>query len=140
MQIGRIARETGLSVDAIRFYERRGLLPRTARSAGGFRIYGESELDNLLFIRRIHGLGFTLQQVRDLVRLRGAHPHACAMVRERLAEKRAEVLRKTRELKRLDRELAGALRRCDRELRRKGRACTKCPILSEASARPGRSR
>jgi DNA-binding transcriptional MerR regulator len=139
MQIGRVAHETGLTVDAIRFYERRGLLARASRSAGGFRVYGEAELDNLRFIRRIYGLGFTLREVRELVRLRGAHPHACAAVRERLAEKRAEVLEKIRELESLNQELARALRRCDRQLRRKGNRCTECPVLSEPSPLARRS-
>ena len=140
MQIGRMAHETGLTVDAIRFYERRGLLPRPPRTAGGFRLYGEPELDVLHFIRRIQRLGFALKEVRELVRLRSAHPHVCSAVRGRIAEKRAEVLRRIRELENLNRELAGALQRCDRQLRRKGIRCTECPILSEPFARPRRSR
>jgi DNA-binding transcriptional MerR regulator len=61
MQIGIVAKRIGLSVDAIRFYERNSLLPRAPRTSGGFRRYGESELEMLAFIRRAQGLGFTAQ-------------------------------------------------------------------------------
>jgi len=54
MQIGRVGKRVGLSVDAIRFYERNSLLPRTP---GGFRQYGESDVETLAFIRRVQGLG-----------------------------------------------------------------------------------
>ena len=52
MQIGNIAKKVGLSVDAIRFYERNSLLPRAPRTQGGFRTYGESDVETLGFIRR----------------------------------------------------------------------------------------
>jgi hypothetical protein len=58
MQIGVIAKRVGLSVDAIRFYERNALLPRAPRTEGGFRRYGDGDIDTLGFIRRVQGLGF----------------------------------------------------------------------------------
>ncbi len=60
MQIGVVAKKIGLSVDAIRFYERNSLLPRVPRTQGGFRQYGESDIDTLRFVRRVQGLGFTI--------------------------------------------------------------------------------
>ncbi len=57
MQIGAVAKKVGLSVDAIRFYERNALLPRAPRSEGGFRQYGESDIETLGFVRRTQGLG-----------------------------------------------------------------------------------
>src|SRR5882724_207232 len=54
IQIGELARRTSLSVDAIRFYERRDLLPKAARSTGGFRLYSTDDLERVLFIRQIH--------------------------------------------------------------------------------------
>ncbi len=65
MQIGIVARKIGLSVDAIRFYERNALLPHASRTAGGFLRFGESEIETLPFIRRVQGLGFTLNEVRE---------------------------------------------------------------------------
>jgi len=58
MQIGIVAKKIGLSVDAIRFYERNALVPHASRTAGGFRRFGESEIETLPFIRRVQGLGF----------------------------------------------------------------------------------
>jgi len=71
MQIGIVARKIGLSVDAIRFYERNALLPRAPRTQGGFRQYGEKDVETLAFIRRVQGLGFKLSEIRGLLNLRG---------------------------------------------------------------------
>jgi DNA-binding transcriptional MerR regulator len=78
MQIGAIAKKIGLSVDAIRFYERNSLLPRPPRTQGGFRKYGESDVETLGFIRRAQGLGFTLSEVRELLALRKSRLQPCA--------------------------------------------------------------
>ena len=66
MQIGIVAKKIGLSVDAIRFYERNGLLPRPSRTEGGFRIYGDSDIETLAFVRRVQGLGFKLSDLHKL--------------------------------------------------------------------------
>ncbi len=55
MQIGAVAKKIGLSVDAIRFYERNSLLPRVPRTQGGFRQYSENDIDTLRFVRRVQG-------------------------------------------------------------------------------------
>src|SRR5215469_13857839 len=84
MQIGVVAKKLGLSVDAIRFYERNSLLPRAARTQGGFRQYAESDVETLAFIRRVQGLGFKLSEIRSLLKLRGNRLQPCAPVRRRL--------------------------------------------------------
>ena len=63
MQIGEVAKRTALSVDAIRFYERRALLPKAPRSAGRFRLYGGDDVARLGFIREMQGLGFELERL-----------------------------------------------------------------------------
>jgi DNA-binding transcriptional MerR regulator len=132
MQIGIVAKETGLSVDAIRFYERNALLPRAARTEGGFRQYGESDVETLAFIRRVQGLGFKLSEIRALLRLRGNRLQPCAPVRRRLQEKLVDVQRKLIDLHKLEHELRLALRSCNKELRKRS---THCPILQETNAR-----
>ena len=132
MQIGIVAKRIGLSVDAIRFYERNALLPRAARTEGGFRQYGESDLETLAFIRRVQGLGFELSEIRGLLRLRGDRLQPCAPVKRRLQEKLADVQRKLSDLQKLERELRLALRSCDRELRKRE---AHCPILREKNIR-----
>jgi MerR family transcriptional regulator, copper efflux regulator len=132
MQIGIVAKRIGLSVDAIRFYERRALLPRAARTEGGFRQYGEGDVETLVFIRRVQGLGFKLSEIRGLLKLRGDRLQPCAPVRRRLQEKLADVQGKLSDLQKLEHELRLALRSCDRELRKRE---AHCPILREKNIR-----
>ena len=136
MQIGAVAKRIGLSVDAIRFYERSALLPRPPRTPGGFRQYGETDVDTLAFIRRVQGLGFKLAEIRSLLRLRGSRLQPCAPVRNRLEEKLADVRRKLSDLHRLEHELRLALRSCNKELRKRP---AHCPILRDGSS-PGNRR
>ncbi len=130
MHIGRIARTTGLTPDAIRFYERTALLPRPTRTEGGFRQYGESDIETLAFIRRVQGLGFQLSEIRSLLNLRGSRLQPCAPVRLGLQAKLADVRRKLADLRKLEHELRLALRRCDKEVRKQN---PHCPILTEAT-------
>jgi MerR family transcriptional regulator, copper efflux regulator len=132
MQIGVIAKKIGLSVDAIRFYERNALLPRPPRTQGGFRQYAESDVETLAFIRRVQGLGFKLSEIRALLGLRGNRLQPCAPVRRRLEEKLSDVQQKLRDLHKLERELRLALGSCNRELRKRH---GHCPILREKNAR-----
>jgi len=132
MQIGLVAKKVGLSVDAIRFYERNALLPRPARTQGGFRRYSEGDVETLAFIRRVQGLGFKLSEIRGLLNLRGSRMQPCAPVRRRLQAKLVDVRHKLEKLQKLKRELQSALRSCDKELRKQN---AHCPILQDSDAR-----
>lgn len=132
LQIGQVARRTGFSVDAIRFYEKCGLLPRPQRSPGGFRLYPSTSVAELLFVRRAHALGFSLNEIRDLLALRNRRRSACASVRARLQRKIAGLRAKRAELERMEAELRTVLRECDRELRIRGRRRARCPVLAPA--------
>lgn len=127
MHIGGIARKIGLTPDAIRFYERSALLPRPARSAGGFRQYTENDVETLEFIRQAQGLGFTLKEVGELLELRRTRLRPCAPVRQKLERKLDQVGRKLTSLRKMQRELKAALRECNRELRKRS---APCPLLS----------
>jgi MerR family copper efflux transcriptional regulator len=133
MQIGIVAKKIGLSVDAIRFYERNSLIPRAARTQGGFRQYGEDDVETLGFIRRAQSLGFKLSEIRSLLNLRGSRLQPCAPVRRKLQEKLADVRQKLAHLQKLEGELRVALRSCDEELRKRP---AHCPILRE-KVKPG---
>src|SRR5260370_23875826 len=128
MQLGIAGKKVGLSVDAIRFYERNALLRRAPRTEGGFRQFGEDDLETLGFIRRVQSLGFKLDEIRSLLSLRESRVQPCAPVRRRLQEKLADVQRKLADLQRLEGELRSALRSCDKELRK---SPAHCPILRE---------
>ena len=130
MQIGAIAKQIGLSVDAIRFYERSSLLQRPPRTQGGFRMYDENDVETLGFIRRVQGLGFALNEVRELLDLRRSRLQPCAPVRRRLEHKVVDVRRKLADLRKLERELRIALRNCNKEMRKRS---AHCPLLTETN-------
>jgi len=122
-----------MTVDAIRFYEKRGLLPKAQRSAGRFRVYSLHDLERVRFIRQMQGLGFSLREIRELVELRGQKAEACETVRKLLQEKLAATRAKARQLRQLEAELIADLRKCDEELRHRRRHNTgPCPVLEEA--------
>lgn len=132
MHIGTVAKKIGLTVDAIRFYERRALLPRAPRTDGGFRQYRDSDLETLGFIRQVQGLGFTLNEVRELLALRGTRLQPCAPVRRRLEQKLDHVRHKLSDLTKLETGLRRALRSCNEEMRKRS---AHCPLLSKAKPR-----
>src|SRR5258708_29519054 len=87
IQIGQVAWRTGLSVDAIRFYEKAGLLPRPARTESGYRLYQQREVADLEFIQKAQQLGFSLHEIRELHSIK-RHPHeACTHVQELIVHK-----------------------------------------------------
>jgi len=108
LTIGKLARETGVKVVTIRYYEQIGLMPVAPRTDGNYRTYSLEHRRRLRFIRRCRDLGFTLDQVRDLLRLSSEKTQACAEV-DRIAEqhgraveeKLADLTRLARELRRL---------------------------------------
>src|SRR5216684_2322132 len=116
-QIGELARRTALSIDAIRFYERRKLLPPASRSAGRFRLYTPEDIERLRFVRRMQHLGFSLQEIRELMGIRADKAHACSVVRQFLKAKLGDVALKIRELHQLETELSTDLQKCDRALK-----------------------
>ena len=133
MQIGELAKRTSLSVDAIRFYEKRKLLPKPARTEGRFRLYAADDIERLNFIRQMHGLGFSLREIGELTDLRAQKVDACESVRDLLKRKLADVRGKLRELEQLESELVNDLKQCNRELsHRKRHAACACPVLEEA--------
>jgi len=136
MQIGELAKRTTLSIDAIRFYEKRQLLPKASRSTGGFRLYTTGDIEQLHFIRQMHELGFSLREIRELIELRTRKAAACESVRGLLKDKLMGVRVKLRELQKLESELMVDLRKCNKELQRRQRhAASACPVLEQVMAK-----
>jgi DNA-binding transcriptional MerR regulator len=132
IQIGEVAKRTSLTVDAIRFYERRRLLPKAARSAGRFRLYTMDAVERLRFIRQMQRLGFSLREIRELAELRERKVDACESVRALLKEKVADVHAKVDALQQLEKQLEEDLRKCNLELKRRERyAAGPCPVLEK---------
>jgi DNA-binding transcriptional MerR regulator len=139
LQIGQVAKRTGLSVDAIRFYEKSGLLPRPARTEGGYRLYREREVADLEFIQKSQQLGFSLNEIRELFSIQRHPDEACAHVRDLIAAKLGVVRAKIAELQKLETDLAGALRKCGAALRKPSKQRDCCPVLKKIDmARPQR--
>jgi DNA-binding transcriptional MerR regulator len=131
-RIGQVAQETGLSIDTIRFYEKQGLLKRSPRTEGGFRLFGLGDIETLKFVRKAQELGFSLNEIRELLILRSDHVPACSHVKELLDQKVVAVEQKISELQDLERSLKQALQKCKRELRiASARHEECCPVIEE---------
>jgi MerR family mercuric resistance operon transcriptional regulator len=111
--IGALAARSGLSPEGIRFYEAAGLLPEPARTEGRRRIYSLAQLKRLIFIRRARDLGFTLDEVRALLRLADTSPDRCAEARNMAAAHLTDVRKKIAALRTLERVLTQTVARCD---------------------------
>lgn len=136
LQIGELARETGLGIHAIRFYERQGLLRQSARSEGGFRLFDETSVHDLKFISQVQALGFSLTEIRELLVLRRGDGDPCSHVRDLLRAKIAVVRHKLRELTALEERLESDLRKRERKLRAAGDSHRgSCPVLDEIAER-----
>jgi DNA-binding transcriptional MerR regulator len=141
IQIGEISERTGLSIDAIRFYEKQRLLDRPARSEGGFRLFNVQDIGRIQFIRRAQQLGFSLPEIRELLILQRDEGEACSHVRDLLQAKLETIRNKIRELGILEEQLAKSLRKCDRKLRKSGDSHKRgCPVLEEIAHRGSNDR
>jgi MerR family transcriptional regulator, mercuric resistance operon regulatory protein len=133
--IGMLAKRTGLTVEGIRFYEKAGILPAPARTTGGQRLYSLRELKRLNFIRRARDLGFTLDEVRALLRLVDEAPvRPCAEARDLAAEHLGDVRAKIADLRRMERALSAIVARCA-----EGEA-PECPLIEALFAGASASR
>jgi len=130
-QIGELAKRTALSIDAIRFYERRKLLPPAFRSSGRFRLYTTDDIERLRFVQRMQRLGFSLEEIKQLMAIRADKAHVCAAVRQFLKTKLDGVTTKIRELQQLGAELKADLGKCNRALKQQPRKTCACPVLEE---------
>lgn len=110
--IGSLSRRTGTKVETIRYYERVGLLPPPARSASGYRLYGIEHLKRLTFVRRARALGFSIDEVRTLLRLADERKRPCAEVRAVAAAHLDDVRAKIADLKAMERVLRATVARC----------------------------
>ncbi|KKC23949.1 MerR family transcriptional regulator [Sphingomonas sp. SRS2] len=123
LTIGLLAKATGTKVETVRYYERIGLLAQPGRTSGNYRAYGAQALSRLSFIRRSRDLGFSLDQVRDLLDLADHKLDDCRSVDALATEHLAEIDRKLADLTKLRRELNGLISSCN------GGTISECRIL-----------
>jgi len=118
LRIGQVAQKTGLSMDAIRFYEKEGLLPPPARTQGGYRLYRQREVADLEFIQKAQQLGFSLKEIRELFSIQRHPQETCVHVRNLIAQEPAVVRGKIEELQSLEAALGVSLKQCRKVLHR----------------------
>ena len=114
MTIGPLSEKTGCNIETIRYYERIDIMPKPPRTAGGHRVYREEHLKRLTFIRRSRELGFTLEDVRNLLLLVDGDDFTCDEVKTMTMEHADDVHRKIADLKKLERVLKDMVAQCDR--------------------------
>jgi MerR family mercuric resistance operon transcriptional regulator len=127
LHIGELARRTGCNIDTIRYYEKIGLLPPPARTSGRFRAYGVEYVRRLGFIRRARELGFTIDQVRAMVRLADHQGDSCAEAKAIAAHHLADVRAKIADLRAMEEVLAALIAECET-----GRFAA-CPLIERLS-------
>lgn len=128
-QIGEVAKRVGMTVEGLRFYERRGLIKPAARSSSRYRLYGEREVQALLFVKAAQEMGFSLREIEELLAMRQGKGGSCEAMRDRLAGKLDAVRQKIKLLRVLEKDLASGVERCDEQIR-KG-LLHECPVLEE---------
>jgi DNA-binding transcriptional MerR regulator len=130
------SKQIGVSIDAIRFYERSGLLAAPPRTEGGFRLYSSTDVATLQFIRSLQALGFSLNEIRDFLSFRSNDLRACSEVRRMLDHKLRDIHAKRIALAELEAELKAALAGCNSRLRRpRGKQNGRCPVLAAYKGR-----
>ncbi len=121
--IGRLAKQAGVGIDTVRFYERRGLLPEPERTASGYRLYQSDSIDRIRFVRRAKQLGFTLDEIENLLILQDQGGRK-SEVKSLTDQKLAQINAKIEDLTRMRDVLSDLSTRCSG----KGTVST-CPII-----------
>lgn len=124
LTIGQVAAAGKVNVQTIRYYERRGLFPAAGRTRSGYRQYSGDSVARLRFIRHAQELGFSLQEIQELLALRVRDGASCRPVAEKTRRKLALVEQRIRDLQRMKRVLEGLAAACAVR-----RATEQCPIL-----------
>ena len=112
MKIGELARSAGVNIDTVRFYERRGVLPRPERQASGYRVYTDATVERLRLARALQGLGFTLDEVVNALHAADRGGATCETERWRLEAVLERIDGKIADLRRTRREVALVLAEC----------------------------
>ncbi len=123
LPIGALSKRTGVNIETIRYYERIGLLPPPPRSPGRHRLYDDPHRRRLIFIRRSRALGFSLDDIRNLLGLARGHDLSCGEVKALTEQHIADIRGKIRDLRKLERVLSELAAKC------RGATLPECPIL-----------
>lgn len=121
--IGALSKQTGCHIETVRYYERIGVLFKPPRTEGGHRLYGREHIKRLLFVRRSRELGFSLGEIRTLLKLVDGKQYRCWEVKALMEEHLGDIKKKISDLKRLQKTLADISSQCE------GGMVPECPII-----------
>ena len=127
-RIGEVASCAGVSVDAVRYYEKRGLLAQAPRSEGGYRLFAEDTVERVRFIKQAQETGFSLSEIRIL--LSGGGAAECRRTPDLLRSRLAETEERMKALGAFQKRLRHHLKSCEDELARRGES-SRCPLVVE---------
>lgn len=130
MTVGTLAKQAGVKIDTIRYYERHGLLPQSPRTNSGYRTFTDASVERLRFIKQAQALGFTLNEVKQLLALRLSSDMTCTDVRERAQAKLADIQQKIDSLHVMKRALQQLVSACAAD-----RPASECSFLTNLHQR-----
>ena len=123
LTIGKVAEQTGCHIETIRYYEKENLLPPPGRSAGGHRLYTSDLIERLVFIRRSRELGFSMQEIRELLSVVDGHHVSCERVKNLADTHLSDIRSKISDLRRMETTLRELSNQCS------GDDVPECPII-----------
>lgn len=123
LKIGEVSKRSGIGIEALRFYEKSGLLDKPSRTFSGYRVYGPEILERLAFIKRAQALGFSLDEIKRIVDDARTGQSPCDEVREIVSRRLEELDERMREMRRYRKELAETLEEWNKLGRAPGHIC-----------------
>lgn len=131
LRTGEVARQAGVNIETLRFYERQGILPEPPRRHSGYREYPPETVNLIRFVKRAQELGFSLKEVQELLTLRNAPQRAVGKMPQIVKAKIEEIDHKIKDLQAMRKALEGLLDACQEK-----RSLTSCPIIESLSTCP----
>ena len=123
LKIGDVSKKSGIGIEALRFYEKSGLLEKPSRTMSGYRVYDADVLERLAFIKQSQALGFSLEEIKRIIDDARSGQSPCAEVREIVRRRLAELDERMREMRRYRKELSETLEAWDRKGQAPGHIC-----------------
>ena len=123
LTIGKVSTQTGCNIETIRFYEREGILPKPQRTSGGHRIYNRTQIERIVFIRRCRELGFSMDEIRQLLSVVDQNNISCERVKEIAQHHLEDIALRIEDLRKMEYTLSELARQCS------GMDVPDCPII-----------
>lgn len=134
-KIGQVAKRANVNKETVRYYEKRGLIPKPDRRRSGYRIFTQRHIDQIKFIKRAQQLGFTLSEIKELLELRVNEETSCSEIKKEAQEKYQDVTQKINDLRQIQDTLVDLIDSCS-----EGGPVDDCPILNALEGKNKRGR